>query len=286
MKAGKAIAAIILSIALLSSVGLVVGLFSVDKALSEESLKESIKDSNIVQQLVDEVLAENTVNMGGKYGDITQAVFHSEPMNDFFAAYVTSAIRTELYGDPYEEVGSDELMSAFSQGVDEVNGSGQYEITTMEEEFLKQAMQTEVTDLTAKLNAQIGNYDTLGGELTEEAVQPDKSMQFFMSKKFRIISIIGFIVLCAGLIALYWKSKFGFLWCGIVIALGAGLFKGLEFTAGRSLLQSAHGSAAEEMLISMITGSFGTAAIGCAILALLFIVAFIIFKTIGRRKTA
>ncbi len=284
MKAVKIIAAIVLCIALLAAEGSAMGLFAVDEALSEESLKESMRDSDIIEQLVDEALAENTVNMGGKYGEITQAVFRTEPMRDFFTAYLTSAIRTELYGEPYEEVAYDELMAAFSQGVDEVNASGQYEITAMEADFLKQAMQAEAPDLTAKLNAQIGRYEAISGDLTEQATQPDELMQKLMSGGSRAAALAACVLLCAGLIALYWKSKFGFLWCGIVTALAASVYGGLTIVVNKMLLSAESVSASEEMTLSMITEGFRTVALAGAALAVIFIVLFAVLKGIDRRK--
>lgn len=284
MKAVKIIAAIVLCIALLAAEGSAMGLFAVDEALSEGSLKESMRDSNIIEQLVDEVLADNTVNMGGAYGEITQAVFRTAPMRDFFTAYLTSAIRTELYGEPYEEVAYDELMAAFSQGVDEVNASGQYEITAMEADFLKQAMQAEAPDLTAKLNAQVGHYETISGGLTEQAAQPDELMQRLMSSGSRAVALAACALLFAGLIALYWRSKFGFLWCGIVTALAALLYGGLAVIAKKAILSAASVSASEEMALSMITEGFGTVALAGAALAMIFIVLFAVLKAVDRRK--
>lgn len=284
MKAVKIIAAIVLCIALLAAEGSAMGLFSVDKALSEESLTESMRDSEIIEQLVDEALAENTVNMGGRYGEIAQAVFHTAPMRDFFTAYLTSAIRTELYGNPYDEVAYDELMAAFSQGVDEVNASGQYEITAMEANFLKQAMQAEAPDLTAKLNEQIGRYETISGDLTERAMQPDKMMEKLMSRASRAIALAACMLLCASLIALYWKSRFGFLWCGVVTALAALLYGGLTVIAKKAMLSAASISASDKMTLSMITNGFGTVALAGAAVAVIFIAVFAVLKGIDRRK--
>ena len=284
MKAAKVIAAIVLCIALLAAEGSAMGLFAVDKALSEESLKESMRDSNIIEQLVDEALADNTVNMGGEYGEITQAIFRTDPMRDFFTAYLTSAIRMELYGEPYEEVAYDELMAAFSQGVDEVNASGQYEITAMEADLLKQAMQAEAPDLTAKLNAQIGRYEAISGDLTERAAQPDELVQRLMGGGSRAVSLAACVLLCAALIALYWKSKFGFLWCGIVTALAASIYGGLSIVVKKMLFSAESVSASEEMALSMITEGFGTVALAGAVWAVIFIALFAVLKGIDRRR--
>lgn len=283
MKAVKAIAAVVLAIMLLAAEGLLMGLFSVDKALSEESIKENLIDTDIVGQLVNEVLAANTVNMGGKYGEITQAVLHTEPMNIFFTDYLTSAINTEVYGEPYEEVAYDELMFAFSQGVDEVNASGKYEITDMEAELLKQAMQAAAPDLTAQINAQVGNYEALSGQVTESATAPDETIQRLMGGGFRAVVIIACAMLCGGLIALCWKSRLGFLWCGIVTAAASLLYAALSRIGAAAALAAIDISASEEMVLSMMAGGFEKVSGAGAGIALLFITGFAILKIIDRR---
>ena len=66
MKAVKIILAIIAVVALFVAEALTMGLFALDEATSEESVREALTESDIVSQLVDEALAEGTVNMGGQ----------------------------------------------------------------------------------------------------------------------------------------------------------------------------------------------------------------------------
>ena len=68
MKAVKIISSVILILLLLTAESFVMGIFSVDRAVSKESVYEAMEESNIVSELVDEALSEETVNMGGTYG--------------------------------------------------------------------------------------------------------------------------------------------------------------------------------------------------------------------------
>ena len=65
MKLLKIIAAVVLSIALIASGSAALGVFSVDRAVSEDSVSKAITETEIVQELTNEVISENTVNMGG-----------------------------------------------------------------------------------------------------------------------------------------------------------------------------------------------------------------------------
>ena len=77
------------------------GILSVDKALSEGTIKKSIVETGVVDDVIGEALRENTVSMGGAYGELVQSVMKTDVMNDFFAAYLSSVIRSEVYGEQY-----------------------------------------------------------------------------------------------------------------------------------------------------------------------------------------
>ena len=102
MKAVKIISSVILILLLLTAESFVMGIFSVDRAVSKESVYEAMEESNIVSELVDEALSEETVNMGGTYGDMLDAVFRTQAVKDFLSDYMTAVIDAELYGNIYE----------------------------------------------------------------------------------------------------------------------------------------------------------------------------------------
>ncbi len=280
MKAIKIISAVIIAIILFAAESLVMGLFAVDKAVSEDSVRESMAESDIVAQLVDEALEEATVNMGGQYGEMVKAIFRTEAMNGFVSEYVTAAINAELYGRQYEEIGEDDLVSAFSAGIDEVNASGTYNISPMEGELLKQAMQQEAPDLTAALNEQVGRYETLRGENTQQTLNEDLEGQPFMNPVVKVILVLVCVLMCAGLIVLCWRSKLGFLWCAVITALVSAIYLGLDGVVGEIGVSSA----ADRMMLSMVQNGFEGISAAGFIIAAVFLIAFVIAKIISRRK--
>lgn len=130
MKALKVIAALIVGVLLFAAECVTMGMFCIDKALTEDATEKAITNSSIVQELIDRALAENTVNGGGEYGEIASAVMETEAMTSFFTGYMTNAMRSAVYGETYEEIADDELMAAFSEGVDELNGRGSVKCNT------------------------------------------------------------------------------------------------------------------------------------------------------------
>ena len=57
MKLLKIIAAVVLSIALIASGSAALGVFSVDRAVSEDSVSKAITETEIVQELTNEVIS-------------------------------------------------------------------------------------------------------------------------------------------------------------------------------------------------------------------------------------
>lgn len=280
MKAVKIILAIIAVVALFVAEALTMGLFALDEATSEESVREALTESDIVSQLVDEALAEGTVNMGGQYGEMMKAIFSTEAIDDFFTRYVTAAVNTQFFGDPYVEVADDELMAAFSKGIDQVNAEGEYQISPLEGELLRQAMQQEVPDLTASLNQQMEQYESLDGDLSEEVFTSITGDASVSSGTARIFSAAICVILCAAVIALCWRSRLGFLWCAVTIALVSLIYWGLATLVGAMTTSSA----SDHMAYVMAENGFRQVTAAGFAAAAIFFIAFVIFKIFSRNK--
>ena len=137
------------------------------------------------------------------------------------------------------EVADDELMAAFSEGIDQVNAEGEYQISPLEGELLRQAMQQEVPDLTASLNQQMEQYESLDGDLSEEVFTSITGDASVSSGTARIFSAAICVILCAAVIALCWRSRLGFLWCAVTIVLVSLIYWGLATLVGAMTTSSA-----------------------------------------------
>lgn len=284
MKALKITAAVILSAVLLTAECIAMGLFSVDRAFDRSSIEEAVRETDIADRLVNEALQESTVNMGGRYGDMVKAVLQTDAMTDFFTDYIDNAIRHEIYGGDYAEVADDELIAAFNKGIEEVNDSGSMVITDIDGEMIKRAMQAEAPDLTAGLNQQIGTYDSISGDMIEDAADHNEAVSVMVGRGAKAAALIICAAVCAAIIALMWRSRAGFIWCAAVTALSSFIFCGLQFIGADLFMDIAASSAAEEMMLSMAAKGLGSASIAGLAVTVLFIIAFIILKIKDRRN--
>lgn len=282
MKGIKIAAVLILSLILLTAECAALGFYALDRALSEDAIEETVKESGIIGQLADEALQESTVSMGGEYGDMAKAILETDAMMDFFAEYTAAALHAQVYGNVQQEIADDELMEAFSRGIDQVNESGSMTISPLEAEFLRKAMQAEIPDLTASLSEQISRYDALGGD-TEAAAEADRTVSALTGIGTKLLSLVICLGALAGLIALCWKSKLGLIWGAIVTALASLIYGGLYLIGADAVLSVTSASPVEEMALSMVTGGFRSAALAGAVITAVLLVAFVVLRLRNRR---
>lgn len=264
MKALKVIAAIVVSLLLLGSEGMAMGIFSVDRALSEETINKTIAETGIIDDLIDEALSDSTFSMAGSYGELVKSAMKTEAMNSFFAAYLTSAIRSEVYGEQYEEIADDDLMQAFSSALDEMESSGAIKISGMEESIIKGMIKKELPNLTEDLNSLALQYDTTNGQLARSTAAQDDTVQTLLSRSTQWIMILISAALCAALIALFWRSKAGFLWSAVVTGLVTAAYV-LLTVMGASGTLVAGGDAADAFVLTLLSHGFKAAAIAGAL---------------------
>lgn len=285
MKPLKTVLTILMCIVLLAAEGILMGLFSADRALSEKTIKSSLVESDVIGSLVDEAIAENTVNMGGIYGEFAKEVFHTEVMEDFFVDYLTAAVDTEIYGRPHEEVAYDELTSALTQGVDEVISSGRYDISPLEADIIVQAVKEEAPALTAAIDSQVNRYEAVSGSMTENAVQPTELVKRMMSSGFRIFMALVCLALCAGIIFMCRRSRLGLLWCAIVTFAAAAAYAALPLVMrGAGWMVESAVSPSEKMILTMMTEGFTGVAVAGAAAGGIFLILFIIMRVSYRKK--
>ncbi|NLD18635.1 MAG: hypothetical protein GX663_00075 [Clostridiales bacterium] len=255
LKLVKIIAALVLALLLLTAEGIFMGMFSVDRALTKDSVEEEIADSAIIDELLEEALVQSTVNDAGLYGDIIQQVLKTETMTNFFANYMTGAMRAQLYGEEYEEIANDELMTAFSKGVEEATESGTVNISPMEEEYLKQKMEYEIPVMTQSLNEIAEEYEASQGVTIQRLMAKEDGIQKYIGTGHRIVMALACIVFSIGLIALFWKSRLGFLWCGVVTAIVATCY-GLVALLGRYIVMDSVNYPGDAFIVGVVENGF------------------------------
>ena len=212
-----------LAIILIASSALALGSYAVTESISEDAVGKAITETDAVGKLTDNIIQNNTINLGGVYGETMQTILKSDAMTGFFTEYTTRCLQSQIYGQEMEELGSDELNAAFSRGMDECLEKGTISMDKGERVLFDGALNTSMPILTKGINYIFAQMDLLSfvdGDTAEQI----RIARTATSDEVRYGSAGIAILACILLFALYWRSKFGMLLSGIMILLAAAFF--------------------------------------------------------------
>lgn len=273
-----------MALILIASSALALGSFAVSEAVSENAVEEAITKTDAVGKLTDNIIVRNTINLGGEYGDTMQAILKSDAMTEFFTEYTARSLQGQVYGEDMEEIGSDDLNQAFSRGMDECLANGTVTMDEGERMIFDQALNTAMPNLTEGVNFVLDQM-SLSGFVDEDTEEQIEIAQAATSAEVRYGAAGIAIMACLVLIALYWRSKTGFLISGAIILAVAAFFYVLQMMIGQTLASSGTGIVlSRQMLYIMVSyGAMEAVRIG-AIVGSALLVAFPLFRLLFRKR--
>ncbi|MDO4869206.1 MAG: hypothetical protein Q4A65_02765 [Bacillota bacterium] len=274
MKVLKVFLALIISIVMIGSATLALGSFAVQKASSEESIRSAIDETGIVDDLMTQALEQNTSSMGSLLGSAAKAIAQTEPMENFIAEYMASAIAAEIYGQEREDLSSDALMEAFASGMEIAIEEKGFNISETESEMIRMAMMQTMPMLTDSLNASLDQYETaVIDEHTQEMID---GLRILVSPVFRYGTLFLTLLCAIILVLLFWSSRLGFLWAAVCVFLATCAFGVAALVSDSFGADSMYVDSAERMVYIMcyngaIFAVIAGAATGMALIILLTI---------------
>ena len=273
----------LLALILLASSALALGSYAVAESISEGAVEKAITETDAVGMLTDNIIEHNTINLGGVYGETMQAILKSDAMTDFFTAYTARCLQSQVYGEEMEEIGTDDLNAAFSEGMDECLEKGIIVMDQGERAMFDAALNAAMPNLTKGINYVLDQMD-LTSFVDEDTAHQIEIARTATSNEVRYGAAGIAILACILLFALYWRSKFGMLLAGIMILVTTAFFYALSMMIDSTVDSSGSGLVlSRQMLYIMISyGSLQAVKAG-AIIGGAMIVACPIFKLLFRR---
>ncbi|MBE6029942.1 MAG: hypothetical protein E7226_07365 [Clostridiales bacterium] len=281
MRLLRGILGFLLALILLASAGLALGSYAVAETVSEDAVEKAITETDAVGKLTDNIIEHNTVNLGGVYGDTMQAILKSNAMTEFFTAYTTRCLQSQIYGEGMEEIGADDLNAAFSKGTDECIENGSISMDRGERALFDEALNTAMPNLTKGINFVLSQMN-LTSFVDEDTASQIELARTATSTEVRYGATGIAILACVLLFALYWRSKFGMLLSGIMILVVAAFFFVLSMMIDQTVESSGTGLVlSRQMLYIMVSygaqqavrvGTIvgGAMIVGCPIFKLVF----------------
>lgn len=273
----------LLALILLASSVLALGSYAVAESISEGAVEKAITETDAVGMLTDNIIEHNTINLGGVYGETMQAILKSDAMTDFFTAYTARCLQSQVYGEEMEEIGTDNLNAAFSEGMDECLEKGIIVMDQGERAMFDAALNAAMPNLTKGINYVLDQMD-LTSFVDEDTAHQIEIARTATSNEVRYGAAGIAILACILLFALYWRSKFGMLLAGIMILVAAAFFYALSVMIDSTVASSGSGLVlSRQMLYIMVSyGSLQAVKAG-AMIGGAMIVACPVFKLLFRR---
>ncbi|MBE6046426.1 MAG: hypothetical protein E7221_06965 [Clostridiales bacterium] len=284
MRVIKGILAFLLAIILIISASLALGSYAVSEAISEDAVEKAITETDAVGQLTDNIIQQNTVNLGGVYGETMQSVLKSDAMTAFFTEYTARCLQSQVYGEGMEEVGSDDLNMAFSQGMDECLANGTISMNEGERKMFDDALNAAMPNLTKGVNYVLNQMD-LDAFVDEETAEQIEMARTVTSAQVRYGAAGIAIMACLLIVALYWGSKIGLILCGVIILVIAAFLFILSMMIDQTVDATGDGMVlSRQMLYVMVTYGVQSAMKVGAVVGGAMIIAFPVFRLIFRSR--
>ena len=284
MRLLRGLVAFALAIILIASSALALGSYAVSEAISEDGVEKAITETDAVGKLTDNIIRQNTINLGGMYGETMQAILKSDAMTAFFTEYTSRCLQSQVYGEEMEELGADDLNAAFSAGMDECLEKGLVTMDQGERAMFDEALNTAMPNLTKGVNYVLEQM-SLTDFVDEDTAHQIEIARTATSDEIRYGAAGIAILACIILFALYWRSKFGMLLCGIMILVVAAFFYLLSTMIEQTMDSSATGLVlSRQMLYIMVSYGATEAMKAGAVIGGAMIVACPIFKILFRRR--
>ena len=273
-----------MAIILLISASLALGSYAVSEAISEDAVEKAITETDAVGQLTDNIIQQNTVNLGGVYGETMQSVLKSDAMTAFFTEYTARCLQSQVYGEEMEEIGSDDLNMAFSRGMDECLANGTVSMNEGERKMFDDALNAAMPNLTKGVNYVLSqmNLDAFVDEETAEQIEMARTAT---SPQVRYGAAGIAIMACLLIVVLYWRSKAGLIVCGALILVIAAFLFILSMMIDQTIEATGDGMVlSRQMLYVMVTYGVQAAMRVGAIVGAAMIIAFPIFRLVFRSR--
>lgn len=284
MRIIRGLIAFALAIILAASSALALGSYAVSEAISEDAVEKAITETDAVGQLTDNIIQHNTINLGGIYGETMQTILKSDAMTDFFTAYTARCLQSQIYGEEMEEIGSDDLNAAFSNGTDECIANGSISMGKIERKIFDEALNLAMPNLTKGVNYVLSQMD-LTDFVDEDTAKQIELARTATSDQVRYGAAGIAIMAALLLLVLYWRSKMGLFMGGIIVLVVAAFLYIMSMMIDQTLTSSGEEIVlSRQMLYVMVSYGLKQAIQLGGILGGALIVACPVFKILFRHR--
>ncbi len=221
MKVFKVLVALVLSFALLCAQGLLMGGFACDKSFSPKAVTKAVQETNFTQELYQQTLKNSNAKSNEQVQEFLQQALKTDTASQLVGQYASSAIGSVLYGQEFTRFTKKDLMDLTSDSLEELDKSTGGMLTDEQKQAAMGYVRANGNALVEEINKTLPVLEQTAALDSEETAAIAKA-QRLLSAPVRAALGGACLILGIMLIALFWRSRLGFLWwAAISVLLGA-----------------------------------------------------------------
>lgn len=279
MKVLKVFAALIMTFLLLCTQALLMGAFACDQSFSAGSVTKAIQDSNFTEELYNEAISASQEADNQKVQDFLKQALKTQTASEAIGQYASKAIDSVLYGEDYENFTAEDLNKLAQDSLDELSSQEGVSISESEKQQVLNYVEDNGSAIVAEINSTL---PTQSDETLTGSNGAASTAQTFLGTPIRIALAAVCLILGILLIALFWRSKLGFIWWAFACFILGSVF--LLLGTSSSMLSSYIQDTGEGTAFSLLlTGMFSQGLTFVGIAALILMVILIILCLVGRK---
>ena len=288
MKVLKVIVALIISFLLICTQGILMGAFACDRSFSADSVTKAIQETDFTKQLYNQAAAASSQAADEKVEEFLQQALSTDTATKAIGEYASSAINSVLYGEKYEQFTLQKLNQLTEDSLSELSSQTGVTISESQKKQVLNYVNENGPAMVKEINDALPVFED-SAMTSSSDMAAISQVQSFLGTPMRVALSAVCLILGILLIALFWRSKLGFIWWAFVSFILGSVFVLLGTSSNllsSYIQETGEGTTFSLLLTGRFTKGFTFVGIAGLILMAILIVLCLIGRSIAKRRTA
>lgn len=288
MKVLKVFVALIVSFLLLCTQGLLMGAFACDRSFSADSVTKAIQETNFTKEIYEQALSASDQAADEKVQSFLMQAMGTETASKAIGQYASSAINSVLYGEQFNQFTLEDLNRLAEDSLNELSSQTGVTISDSQKKQVLKYVNKNGPEIVNEINNTLPVLEN-DASMNSSDLAAISQVQTFLGTPIRIALCAVCLILGIILIALFWRSKLGYIWWAFISFILGSVF--LLLGTSSNMLSSyiqdtGEGTAFSLLLTGMFSRGFTFVGIAVLILMVVLIAICLVSRSISKRHAA
>lgn len=288
MKVLKVFVALIVSVLLLCTQGLLMAAFACDRSFSTDSVTKAIQETNFTKEIYEQALSASDRAADEKVQSFLLQAMGTDAASEAIGEYASSAINSVLYGEQFSQFTLEDLNRLAEDSLNELSAQTGVAISDSQKEQVLKYVNKNGSEIVNEINNTLPVLES-DPNMSSSDLAAISQVQTFLGTPIRIALCAVCLILGILLIALFWGSKLGYIWWAFISFILGSVF--LLLGTSSNMLSSyiqdtGEGTTFSLLLTGMFTRGFTFVGIAALVLMAVLIVLCLVGRGVSRRRAA